>query len=277
MTARRAILSVGYVELEWKIGFWPLLSYEKSGFKEAKKLRGLSLGCGTGNKELLWAELGNFSVIDAIDISKPRVEEAARKAERLGYGDIVRYRVGDVRGVKLPASSYDVVFADSSLHHLSPLREILLKIDAWLAPAGLLVVNDFVGPTRFQWTDRQLEAANALLSLLPMKYKTLPGGGEVRSRIYRPSRLHMILSDPSEAVESSSILPCLHEIFEVLEMREYGGTVLHLLFADIAHNFISAAPEDKRWLELCFRAEDLLLAEGDLSSDFIVAVCRKRP
>ena len=86
----------------------------------------------------------------------------------------------------------------------------------------------------------------------------------------------MILDDPSEAVESSNILPYLHEIFEIVEIREYGGTLLQLLFSEIAHNFISSEPEIKRWLKICFEIEDLLLAEKELNSDFIVAVCKKK-
>jgi hypothetical protein len=99
---------------------------------------------------------------------------------------------------------------------------------------------------------------------------------KLKVNIYRPSKLKMILRDPSEAVESSNILPYLNEIFEIVEIREYGGTILHLLFSEIAHNFISDEPEVKRWLKICFEIEDLLLAEEELNSDFIVAVCKKR-
>ena len=82
--------------------------------------------------------------------------------------------------------------------------------------------------------------------------------------------------DPSEAVESARIIPLLHKIFEVIEIKEYGGTILHLLFSGIAHHFISPEAEAQRFLELFFEIEDQLLAQGDLQSDFIVAVCKKR-
>ena len=45
-------------------------------FSEKKQLIGLSLGCGTGNKELIWAELSDFQKIEAYDISESRVEIA---------------------------------------------------------------------------------------------------------------------------------------------------------------------------------------------------------
>lgn len=86
----------------------------------------------------------------------------------------------------------------------------------------------------------------------------------------------MILRDPSEAVESSRILPLLTQIFDVVEIKECGGTILHLLLADIAHNFLSEEEETNRFLNLFLEVEDLILEAGDLPSDFVVAVCKKR-
>jgi hypothetical protein len=51
---------------------------------------------------------------------------------------------------------------------------------------------------------------------------------------------------------------------------------LHLLFSQIAHNFISNGPRVKRWLKTCFEIEDLLIEEKELNSVFIIAVCRKK-
>lgn len=245
--------------------------------KGRENLRALSIGCGTGKRVLIWVGLGDYSLVDAIDISKARIEKAIAAAREEGYGNIIRYQAANIFDVDLPESSYDVVFAEQALHHLSPLKELLLRIDRWLSPGGLFVLNEFVGPTRFQWTDRQLEAVNALLSLIPDRYKKLPDGKGTKRGAFRPSRLHMMLNDPSEAVESSNIIPYLNEIFEILEFREYGGTVLHPLFANIAHNFIGDEPEAKRWLRVLFEVEDLLLAGEGLASDFAVAICGKRP
>ncbi|GAG14624.1 unnamed protein product, partial [marine sediment metagenome] len=40
--------------------------------------------------------------------------------------------------------------------------------------------------------------------------------------------------------------------------------------------FLTDDDETRRALRLCFEAEDLLLQSAELSSDFAVAVCRKR-
>lgn len=246
-------------------------------FANRENLSGLSLGCGTGHKELKWIDQGKFNSIEAIDLSKPRIEKARKEAQAKGYNNLINYRVGDIYKIELAESFYDAVFVENSLHHFSPLKEILLRVNFALKPEGFFIVNEFVGPTRFQWTEKQIEVINGLLSIFPCKYKEYLGNAnKQKSNIFRPSKLRMILDDPSEAVESSNILPYLHEIFEIVEIREYGGTLLQLLFSEIAHNFISSEPEIKRWLKICFEIEDLLLAEKELSSDFIVAVCKKR-
>ncbi len=239
-------------------------------------LRALSLACGTGHRELAWARLGGFARIDAWDLSSPRIDHARRRAAAEGLDGVVRFEAGDVFALPVAAGAYDVVIAESALHHFTPLEDLLRRIEGWLAPDGLFFVDDFVGPTRMQWTDRQLEVVNGLLAVLPESYRVRRGAGPPKSRMIRPSRLSMILSDPSEAVESSRILPLLHEIFDVVELRPYGGAVLHLVLGEIAHHFLADTEPARRFLGLCFEAEDLLMAEGDLASDFVVVACRPR-
>jgi hypothetical protein len=121
-----------------------------------------------------------------------------------------------------------------------------------------------------------MEAINGLLAVLPDHYKTLWNGRTMKKKVFRPSRLSMMLTDPSEAVESAGIEPLLRENFEVLEMKQYGGNLLHMLFNGIAHHFCSQDTKTKRWLDILFSVEDALLHNGELSSDFLVAVCQKR-
>lgn len=239
-------------------------------------MSGLSLGCGCGLNESKWVMLGKFKNIDATDISEESIKHAKNKALNEGYGDVVNYRVADVYKSEIEKDIYDVIIVEHSLHHFSPLREILTKIHDSLKPDGYFIVNEFAGPTRFQWTDRQINAVNGLLSVIPARYRVLWNSDAVKFKTFRPSRLSMILKDPSEAVESGDIIPLLKEIFEVVELKSYGGNVLHLLFNGIAHNFMSGEPEAGRMLRFCFEAEDILLDCDDFQSDFVIAVCRKR-
>jgi ubiquinone/menaquinone biosynthesis C-methylase UbiE len=238
-------------------------------------MRALSLGCGTGHRELDLAALGRFDRIDAVDRSERRIEHARSKALERGYDQLIRYVAGNVFSIELCEACYDLVIVEQSLHHFSPLEVILRKIEAALKPDGYFLFNEFTGPSRFQWTGEQLEAVNGLLSVLPERYRIRWKSRTVKKRVHRPGRLSMILYDPTEAVESSRILPLVKELFDVVELAGYGGAVLQLLFNDIAHNFLTNDGETQRLLQMCFDVEDELLGSGRLGNDFVVGICRK--
>lgn len=245
-------------------------------FKGRDSLCALSLGCGTGHNELIWAGLGKFNCIDAYDLSEQRIQTAIEAAVANGYSNKINYSIGDIFGIEMQEDHYDVILVEQSLHHFSPLDKILERIRKFLKSDGYFIINEYVGPTRFQWTNRQLEAVNGLLSVLPIKYRTLWGSDTIKQKVTRPSRLRMLLGDPSEAVESERIMPLVHQMFELVEVKGYGGSILHLLFNGIAHNFLSDDDETNSYLDIIFKVEDLLLSRGDIQSDFIVAVGRKQ-
>jgi ubiquinone/menaquinone biosynthesis C-methylase UbiE len=245
-------------------------------FGNRNNLIGLSLGCGTGHRELKWVEQNKFSILEAVDISQPRIETAKKEALSRGYDNIIKYVTADIYKINMKELHYDAIFAEQSLHHFSPLKKLLLKINSSLKPDGYFIINEFVGPTRFQWTEKQIEVINGLLSIIPVKYKKLYDNNDIKNFIYRPSKLRMVLGDPSEAIESGSIMQYLNEIFDVVEVRPYGGTILNLLFAGIGHHFLSPKPKIQRWLKMIFEIEDLLVDEDEIESDFVIAICKKR-
>lgn len=246
-------------------------------FGRSGRLVAVSPGCGRGDVELRWARTGVFARIEAFDLSPARIAHARRQAQEAGLGQVLQFAVKDIQQFDWPESALDVVIFEGSLHHFRQVEELLGKVARALKPDGFLFLNEFVGPARFQWSDRQLEAVNGLLQLLPERLRVRYGNGRVKRRVYRPGRLWMYFSDPSEAVESDRIRPAVRRHFEPVEEREYGGTVLNLLFSEIAHNFLDGSEETAAWLKFCFEAEDLLLEHGELSSDYLVGLYRPRP
>jgi len=244
-------------------------------FQHRRDLLGLSLGCGTGVREKRWAETGVFRRIDGYDLSEPRIATAKALAESSGLADVLHFETGDVY-TKTFTETYDVVIVEGSLHHFSPLETILTRISDLLTDDGYLLINEFVGPTQFQWTDRQLHEINALLTALPDRLKTKWDGTSIKKRVGKPSKLCIRYGDPSEAIESGRILPLLEQMFSPVEVKGYGGTILHMLFHEIAHNFCTDDAEAKTWLQTCFDTEDALIESGAFTSDFVAGVYRKK-
>lgn len=238
-------------------------------------VKALSLGCGTGKKELQWAETGCFQSIDAYDISEKRIRMAREELKGTRFQNIIKYHVGNIEDIIYPDAKYDIVIFDHSLHHFSSIDSLLQHVHNALKPNGFLIANEFVGPSRFQWTKIQIDVANGLLSIFPSRYKTRWDSNMCREKLWRPSKLAMWISDPSEAIESSKIVPLIHKHFKVIEQKGYGGSILHLVFSGIAHHFINPDDIAQKLLDIAFAVEDILLHEKEIDHDFAFIVAKK--
>ncbi|MBU2447428.1 MAG: class I SAM-dependent methyltransferase [Bacteroidetes bacterium] len=251
--------------------------FSRKYFSLKKNLKGLSIGCGTGQNELKWVKSINFERLVAHDLSSERIAFAKGQAEKEGESHVLHFLVSDFFDLEVIDNEYDVIIAEGALHHLKPINEVLFRIKRMLKKDGYLIVNDYIGPSRFQWTDRQLEIVNGLLAIIPQRYRKRIHSGTIKSQHYKPGRLSMIVNDPSEAAESSQILPLLKEYFNIVELKEYGGTVLHILMHEIAHNFILADKESEQILHLCFEVEDSMLKLNEVQSDYVFLIAQKKP
>lgn len=237
--------------------------------------RCLTLGCGAGDLERGLAQYGFCLKHDAHDIADGAIKRAKQKAAEAGLTHI-SYYVSDINNISLPPDTYDLVFGVQSVHHFSNLEHIFSEVQKTLNTGGYLVLNEFVGPTKFQWTERQLTIINSLLQILPEKYRISRNDGATVKTLYsRPSIEEMDRIDPSEAVRSGDILNVLTKYFNIAAKRDYGGTILHLLLQDIAGNFNCNDPIDMRLLNMLFDIEDTLMEIGEIPSDFAVVIAQK--
>jgi SAM-dependent methyltransferase len=236
-----------------------------------KPWRGLSLGCGTGRREMRWFHTGAFASFDAIDLSPTRIAEAQHTAIQAGVSDRLHFSVADIRSYQPVDRGYDIVLIEDALHHFSPMEAILRKVRGWLGGTGILVINEYVGPSRFQWTRAQLVLVNRLLEEFPQHLRVRYDGTR-KPRVHRPGTLTMRLYDPSEAIQSSEILSAIRSLYHVNEERPYGGTILHLLLKDLAHHFLELDNERRALLLHCCEQEDLAMKDGTIESDYRMVV-----
>jgi hypothetical protein len=144
-----------------------------------------------------------------------------------------------------------------------------------LTPRGLFVLEEFVGPTQFQWTDRQLAITQRLLSQLPEPLRRLRDG-RLKELEGRPTPAEVMAVSPFESIRSGEIWPLFRQHFEVVAVRSLGGTVQHLLYNGIMHNFQAEAEASRAHVRAILAAEDRLLDTGLLPSDFRLLVGRRK-
>jgi SAM-dependent methyltransferase len=262
-------LVTGSEEEDW-------LGFTKRRFFPDTVEHGLSLGCGHGTVERDAIVLGICKSFDGLDISPEALEVAARDAEAAGLADRIRYRSADLNSARLEPASYDVAFAVQVLHHVDNLEHLLDQVLASLRPGGLFVVNEYIGPARFQWLGKTEEVMNRVLAVLPEEYRVNPRNGFVKERMDRASPEEIASVDPSESIRSDEIPELLRSRFDVIYHADFGGTINQFLLADIAANFRDDDPRDVAILDLISLLEELLVAEEVLPSDFAYYVLRAR-
>lgn len=260
----------GDIERNW-------LNYFSAKYASGGLAHAASLGCGGGGLERHALHLEICQTFDAYDIAPGAIEVAQREARAAGFHDRIKYEACNLNSIRLKPDTYDVVFACQSAHHFENVEHIFSQVEKALKPGGLFVLNEFIGPTRFQWTDKQLSLANRLLDALPDQYKrSVTAPGTQKACIERPTIEMMISVDPSEAIRSSELLGLMHPGFEILERIDFGGTLLHILLQDIVGNFDPASPQDSLVLKLLWEFEDALIAEHVIDSDFSFIVAKVR-
>ena len=146
-----------------------------------------------------------------------------------------------------------------------------------LRPGGLFVVNEYIGPARFQWLDKTEALMNRVLAILPHEYKVNPNERLRQGATSTGRRAEEIARvDPSESIRSDEIVTTLESRFDVLYRADFGGTLLQFLLADIAANFHEDDPKDVALLDLMSLLEEVLIAERVLPSDFAFFVLSPR-
>jgi SAM-dependent methyltransferase len=221
--------------------------------------RALSVGCGTGPLERDLIRRGLCSQVDAFDGSPQSIEIAKNLAASEGVGDRIHYFVGDFNEPRLPRRDYDIVFFHQSAHHVAKLEKLFSRLLRAMKPDGLVYLDEYVGPSRFDWDDQLVAPHREFFDRIAPK-----------SRLFERLPLPIQPDDPSEAVRSNEIVPQLQRGFRILERRDYGGTLLSVIYPAI--NWSNAAPA---LITEMLAGEQRMLSEGHESYHAIIVAMPK--
>ena len=239
--------------------------------KNKSNLRLLSLGSGICNREIELAEHSSiFKEIICVDIAENLLKIAKDSAEKKGIQNIKFINI-NIEDFEFKKNDFDIVFFKSSLHHFNKIENLLSgKIKQTLKPKGCLIINEFVGATRHQFSKNQINYINKAIALIPKKFRTRFKSKFYKNKYRGVGILRMIIADPSECIDSSSIMPSIHKHFKTIVEKPYGGNLLMSALRDISHHFYTLNKEKEAVLNNLFLLEDRYLENNP--SDFMFGI-----
>lgn len=240
----------------------------------AKPIKALSIGCGFGIIERTLRRHDYCQLIHGVDVAEKAIETARKTAQAEGL-DGLSYEVADLNTAKFPPQTYDVVYAHASLHHIFQLEHLLNEIKQTLRPGGLFVVYEYIGPSQMQFPRRDLELADVFLKVIPERYRQLQRRKGTKKEALRASLDTMNRSDPSEGIRASEIVPLIASRFEIRHFRYVGGTLLLLIFNEIAGNFLESDLEIIPVIDALITLDNFLIDNKVLPSYHVYMVCEK--
>jgi SAM-dependent methyltransferase len=237
----------------------------------------LSVGCGFGGFERDALRMGLAERFEAVDISSKAIEKAKAYAAEAGLSGRISYAAVDLEKATLAEDHYDAIFGISSIHHVKDLEGLFRQCRRALKPGGLMFLEEYVGPSRFQSGPNAVQLINEIANLIPERYmQSIFLDGQPRKMYQNPPLSWFDENDPSEAVRSEEIIPELSREFDIVEYRPYGGAILHMLLSGTAGNFDPANDADVALVRVLALLEVWLEKSGSLGSDFAAVVARPK-
>jgi len=241
---------------------WPMEWFAET-YARQPFARGLSVGCGAGLLERDVLAKRICETMEGVDFSEDSIGEARFAAEEAHLAERLDYRVEDINALKLPHARYDIVFFHGSLHHVRQVERVLSEVRQSLAPGGLVYLDEYMGPSRSEWTHEAWGFARSAFDALPEELKNRPN-----------LMIPLPLDDPSESIRSSAIRPAVARHFEIVEERPYGGNILWFVFPCL--DMERLRQDSTGALTRLIALEDHLLERGWVESYFRVLVAKKR-
>lgn len=244
----------------------------KGGLKSA-----ISVACGVGSKEMQILADGSVAHFDCFDLSEKRIEKGKEDAAKKGLAERINFYAEDAFSVDT-SGKYDFVFWSHALHHMMDVRHALEWSKDCLVDGRLIVIDDYVGPTRMQYSEEILNiqssiraalASNPLFLVNPSKPGVI---FPIECKNIDPVAL--AAKDPSEGADSGRILSSIKEVFPDAEIRLTGGHVYNGSLDGLFGSFDISDPTHEAFLRVLMILDEQLAKQG--LTQFAVAWAKKQ-
>ncbi|HEY0195006.1 MAG TPA: class I SAM-dependent methyltransferase [Kofleriaceae bacterium] len=120
----------------------------------AAPVHAVDLGTGPGHIPILLARRHGTVRITGLDLSSNMLKLARIRAARAGLSDRVQFLTADVKTTGLPPASYDLVFSNSTIHHIPEPLTLFREARRLFKGEGLIMFKDLLRPDNLDDVDR---------------------------------------------------------------------------------------------------------------------------
>lgn len=239
--------------------------------------RALSIGCGLAAREIDLLVSGRVKRFVCFELGARLIAAAQASAEAHGVAERIEFRNVDAFS-HLGPEEYDLVFWHHSLHHMFDVDRAVRVSREVLQEDGVFLADEYVGPSRFQWTDANLELMNSFRAQLPPRFFVRPDFPEESypRTVSRPTPEQVMRVDPSEAVQSEEILRSVVKWFPNAEIRLTGGAAYHIGLQEIIGNFDESNDVDRAILKEILEIDRMAVQNPAIGTHFAAIFAEKR-
>jgi SAM-dependent methyltransferase len=185
----------------------------------------LSIDSEDGAQALRLALSGAIEHFDIWSQSEAGVKAGRAEAERFGLSDKISWHLG-AGLAKEKRKTFDLI-CWNNLHMQTDVETALQWSLAHLRPGGLLAIDGYVGPSRFQYCDAVLAAASRFRAMLPRQFLRAHGC-EISPELQRVPEEVMRERSPHLAPDSGRILDLVAAMLPDAIITPTGGCIYQL-------------------------------------------------
>ncbi len=238
------------VETNDSLDVKPINAFLRAHYADKKFDRALSIGCGSAHKELQLLKDELVGQFDLYELSGSVIEAGKKTAEKFGVADRATFFKADIFGKENndEKEKYDLVHWDNALHHMFSVKDAIALSKRMLKPGGVLVIDDYVGPSYMQIDAEDYKFADSVRLLLDKKY--IKNNTEDKDRFPlspKSPRIpveRFLATDPSEMVDAGNILPEIDRQCAGASVIKTGGILYFLGLRPLFGNFDAKNKDD---------------------------------
>jgi MoaA/NifB/PqqE/SkfB family radical SAM enzyme/SAM-dependent methyltransferase len=209
--------------------------------------------------------------ITALDINENLFQQGREVAKKDGLN--IEFNKADLNFIEIANESFDIIYAQASLHHIINLEHLFSQLYKGLKQDGRLIILDIIGKSGVIFWKDNVDTAREIVANMPSKYvdKTV----NINNIIY--PYFEPTDQKGMEGVRQEEIEDQMLRYFKPEKIFKY-GSFMRLICTNpqIAPNFDLKNPEDIEYLETLFDTDLRLVAENKLRPTEIFGVFEKR-